>query len=577
MKKLLLVILGLLFCQLSFAKPVDLSTVVNLARNFYYSAMNISYTSKDAPVITSTANYFTGNKLTYYIVNFSNKGYVIVAADDEFYPVPGYSDEANLDIATIPPAMRWWLDMQAADTEKAANQSTIYKKSVHDAWVKYKSSNISKSDPKIEIAPLLTCKWNQDNGYNYHCPEYFSGPGGKCYAGCVATTMAQIMYYYKYPEHGYGSHSYNHVYYGTISEDFSQTTYDWSSMTNILTTLSREAISTLIYHCGVSVNMNYSPLGSGANSYNVAEALISHFNYSNRLKYLEKGQYTNEEWNQMLIDNLELQQPVYYSGAGSSGGHAFVCDGVKDSCYFHFNWGWSGYANGYFYLSNLNSGNGDFSSQQAAVMNITPYFYPYCQGKKEFYLEYKTFNDGSNNSYYWNGTDCDWLIAPDTAERIVLIFNSFATEQGHDFLSIYDGEDNTAPLIGTFSGYNTPPMITSTGNRLYLRFTTDSSGQEQGWSATYSTATAGINSTENEKLTVFPNPASDIVSVSLPTGISDPTVTFYDLTGKLIHVSVSVRNNKLLLIDINTLTNGFYFVKVTGDNKSFTGKVLIQH
>jgi len=575
MKKLTIFIL-LWFCfQHIYATPVDQTEAVKIARTFYYSFLKISDPTKDAPAVSSTENFFTGSKLTYYIVNFSNKGYVIVSADDDFFPVIAYSDEACLSLTDIPPAMKWWLDNQAGDSEKALDPESDYSKSIKTAWAKYSNGTIEKSNPKIVVAPLLTCRWNQDGGYNYHCPAYSGGPGGRCYAGCVATALSQIMFYHKYPEHGFGSHAYSHAYYGTISEDFSATTYDWNIMTNTLTTASKEAISTLMYHCGVAVSMNYSPLGSSASSGSVPEALISHFNYSNRLKYYEKSSYDNDLWNQMIIDNLEMQLPVYYSGSGT-GGHAFVCDGVQDSSFFHFNWGWGGYGNGYFYLSSLNPDGNDFSQQQAAVMNISPYFYPYCMGVKEYNVGYKSFEDGSKFSLYWNNTDCDWLIAPDTAEHVYLAFNSFATEQGHDILSIYDGEDASAPLIGQYSGHGTPPMIASTGNRLYLRFTTDSSGQDQGWSATYSTVTIGVNENDdNNILNIFPNPASGKITINLPSEISEPVITFYNLTGEQFILAVSTISRQQLEIDVKDLAQGFYLIKAVSKDKTYIGKLLI--
>jgi hypothetical protein len=578
MKKLILFNLSLLISVYLYATPIDVSTAVNTARNFYFSALNIGANAKDAPVVTTTESYFTNNKLAYYIVNFSNKGYVIVSADDDFFPVIAYSDEACLNISEMPPSMKWWLDNQAGDSEKANNPESEYSKSIRNAWVKYSKGTTEKSNPKIVVAPLLTCRWNQDGGYNYHCPEYPEGSGDRCVTGCVATAMAQIMFYHKYPEHGYGSHYYNHPYFGTLGVNFAETTYDWASMTNVINYNSKEAISTLIYHCGISVNMNYTPVESGAQTYSVPNAMVSNFNYSNRIKYLEKSDYDNYSWIQMLFDNLEMQEPVLYSGSGSGGGHAWVCDGVKDSSYFHFNWGWGGYGDGYFYLSSLNPEGNDFSQQQAAVMNISPYFYPYCLGVKEYNVGYKTFEDGSKFSLYWNNTDCDWLIAPDSADHVYLAFNSFATEQGHDILSIYDGENASAPLIGQYSGHDTPPMISSTGNRLYLRFTTDSSGQDQGWSATYSTVTIGVNENDDDnKLNIFPNPASGRITINLPSEISAPIITFYNLTGEQFLLAVSPINRQQLEIDVKDLAQGFYLIKAVSKDKTYIGKLLINH
>ncbi|HQI70337.1 MAG TPA: C10 family peptidase [Bacteroidales bacterium] len=578
MKKLILFNLSLFFCVCLNATPIDVSTAVNIARNFYVSAMNLGTSAKDAPVVTATESYFTNNKLTFYLVNFSNKGWVLVSADDKCFPVIGFSDEGNLDLANLPPALRWWLDGQSEEAVQAAGKNAGYASYISNTWEKLGNGTMEKSHPKIQINPLLTSNWNQDAGYNFHCPAYPSGPGGRCYAGCVATTMAQIMYYHKYPEHGTGSHYYDHVFFGTLGANFEETTYNWSAMTNSLNNNSKEAISTLISQCGLSVNMNYSPLGSSASSTIVADALKTYFSYSFRVKYYEKSDYENDQWHQLLIDNLELQLPVYYSGSGSSGGHAFVCDGVKDSCFFHFNWGWSGYANGYFYLSNLNSGNGDFSASQAAVMYIAPYDYPYCMGEKQLNSTYKSFNDGSNFSYYWNDTDCSWLIEPDSADHITLTFNSFSTEENHDILSVYKGDDETDSLIGHFSGNSIPAPITVSGNRLYLRFVSDGSVQAQGWTATYTTSNyAGITEeTGNTEIAPYPNPASDFVSIRFTNAATQTSITFYNLTGEQFTLPALYESKNQLKIDVKDLPQGCYFVKAVSEQKTYFGKVMIQ-
>ena len=575
MKKQTLVLLFCVGSLLLQAKPVERTKAISIARTFYVHITNIS---KPAPAVLSTEEYFTGNRLSYYLVNFINKGWVLVSADDESFPVIGYSDEGNLDLADLPPALRWWLDGQSEEAIQAAGKNTGYTSYISDTWEKLSKNTLEKSHPKTQVNPLLTSRWNQDAGYNFHCPEYPSGPGGRCYAGCVATTMAQIMYYHKHPEHGTGSHYYSHVFFGTLGANFEETFYDWPAMTNTLNNSSKESISTLISHCGIAVDMNYSPLGSSASSTNVADALKNHFNYSYRVKYHERSDYENNQWHQMLIDNLEMQLPVYYSGSGSSGGHAFVCDGVKDSCFFHFNWGWSGYANGYFYLSNLNSGNGDFTAAQAAVMYIAPYDYPYCMGEKQLTSQYKSFNDGSNFSYYWNDTDCSWLIAPDSADHITLIFNSFSTEENHDILSIYKGEDASDSLIGHFSGSTIPAPITVSGNRLFLRFVTDGNTQAQGWTATYSTINySGITEeTGKTEIAPYPNPASDFVSISIPDAGSPTSITFFNLTGEQFSLPASYENKNLLKINVNDLPPGCYFVKIVSEEKIYYGKVIIQ-
>ena len=178
------------------------------------------------------------------------------------------------------------------------------------------------------------------------------------------------MKYYDYPYTGTGSHSYYASGYGTQSADFENTVYGWTSMPNQVYS-SNIAVATLIYHCGVSVDMQYGPTGSGAYTSDVRTALINYYNYSSTVSYKNKSWYSNDVWEGMLRTELDEGRPVVYRGQGT-GGHAWVCDGYTGTNYFHFNWGWGGYYNGNFYLSDITPGSYNFNSNQAAIMGIVP-------------------------------------------------------------------------------------------------------------------------------------------------------------------------------------------------------------
>ena len=200
--------------------------------------------------------------------------------------------------------------------------------------------------------------------------------------------MAQVMKYWEYPSHGIGTHSY--IWKGqTLTADFGNTTYDWANMTNTYgsssTSVQKQAVATLMYHCGVSVDMVYggrSTNGSSAAVATVAEALKTFFNYSPDLAHEKKSQYDDAEWKTKVKNELDAHRPMEYGGQDPNGpaGHAFVCDGYNSDDYFHFNWGWSGAYDGYFSLDNLDTGannqsgqgNGVYTRDQAAVFGIQP-------------------------------------------------------------------------------------------------------------------------------------------------------------------------------------------------------------
>jgi len=259
----------------------------------------------------------------------------------------------------------------------------------------------------------LTTKWDQGWPYNKFCPEDEQGPGGHALVGCVATAMAQIMKYHTYPEHGMGSHSYYHPDYGMISANFGETTYDWENMPDILTTASQteiDAVALLSFHCGVSVDMNYGPEGSGAQSYAVKTSLINYFGYSPGAQYVAKSSYSDSAWVNLLKYDLDNHRPIYYAGriAPNGEGHAFVCDGYKLGNYFHFNWGWEGYSDGYYYLNNLNPGGYNFTYSQKAIVHIKPAYInanfaaDHIVGVEPFVVQFTDFSDGNPTTWRWD-------------------------------------------------------------------------------------------------------------------------------------------------------------------------------
>ena len=229
---------------------------------------------------------------------------------------------------------------------------------------------------------LVITKWDQSSPYNLFCPEYPGGPGGRCYAGCVATAMSQIMKYWNHPLQGQGSLTYNsggsqgYPYFPGLSANFGETTYDWDNMpislSNSSTQVQKEAVARLMYHCGVSVRMNYAPDGSGANSQDVPGAISNYFKYTNQSVRRDRGNYSYADWFRMLKEQIDMGWPVYYSGCDAStptpGCHAFVCDGYDDAGLMHWNFGWGGTGDNFIDFDNIEYS----ASYDACVINFVP-------------------------------------------------------------------------------------------------------------------------------------------------------------------------------------------------------------
>lgn len=322
-----------------------------------------------------------------FVFNTSSGGFVVVSANDVAYPILGYSDENSLKAENIPSNVKAWLDLYAKEIQMAIDSGVVQSEDVMKAW-----SNVeSYSNAAVIVSPLILTRWNQSPLYNNLCPMD-NAKNERTVTGCVATAMAQVLKYWDYPVTGNGDYSYNHTL-GTQFADFGATIYDWANMPLELTAASTDAqvaaVAQLMYHCGVSVEMDYGVAatgGSGAftissksNTTHCAEyALREYWGYKPTLQGLQKAQYNDTDWKKMLKDDLKAGRPIIYSGYGD-GGHCFVCDGYNEDEYFHFNWGWGGMYDGYFLLNALapgsggiGSGGGTYNNDQQAIFGVEP-------------------------------------------------------------------------------------------------------------------------------------------------------------------------------------------------------------
>lgn len=557
-----------------FSNPVSLQDASTVAKNFYNSQYFRVYGNYPQYKAFTIEPVSYKNSTSYWVCTFAKGGFVIIAGDDNAFPIIGYSFDSKFDLNNIPESAQSWLNKVSESIAQIKNKSNSGSYKI--IWNKYlnKQEVLKMQKQSIQtVAPFVTTFWDQGVGYNNDCPVNSHGPGGHCVTGCVATAMAQAMKYYNYPERGKDSMLYT----GDVNIKFEDTYYRWNEMTSYADSSSADAISELMFHCGVTIDMDYGPNESGTMTELVPLALIHYFRYHPAVAYMARKKLTDSEWDVLIRDNLDLHHPVVYSGQGDAGGHAWICDGYQDTCYYHFNWGWSGSSNGYFYYNDLSPGGYSFNDAQGAVINIMPYNSSYCLGGKVMTDYSRAFGDGSGNSYYWNNTNCDWLIAPDSVENITLTFTTLNTQANADFVSVYDGADVNAPLIGKYSGNQVPPVITSTGNRLYITFISDDSGQGQGFDAFYETKIIGVNSvTLSRKVNIYPNPVKDKLFISLNDIENwNGNIEIYNVTGKLVYSNkLNVNSEKTSSINISDLPNGFYTVKVISDNGTFVSKFV---
>lgn len=373
MKKFNLILLSILLTFSVFGNPISKSNAVSNANTFIKSHnLSIDQVSLDNLVLTETSK---DGKPLFYVFSKDN-GFIIVSGINSTLPIIGYSEESSFELDNMPPNLKEILSTYKEEVKYAYDNNIRLTETSRRA-IENQLNNVPKYNTEVEHL-LGDIKWNQWPYYNALCP-YDETEGYRCPVGCVATAMAQIMKYWSYPPRGEGSYSY-HSYYGTLSADF-DTEYDWESMPAPRLTAPNEHCAKISYHCAISVEMSFSPYGSGAYQQNVPYCLATYFKYDNTAENVDRSEYSNEDWDNLLREELDVGRPIQYAGYAPdwSGGHSFVCDGYDDNGYFHYNWGWGGSYNGYFLThvlipdgSGVGGGSGDFSYHQHVVVGIKP-------------------------------------------------------------------------------------------------------------------------------------------------------------------------------------------------------------
>lgn len=416
-----------------FATPVEPNMAQQVAENFI-NAVDASGNGS-APKAPKKRKLMRAMKRSsssapYYIFNSEDgEGFVIVSGDDCATPILGYSNEGSIDLNNMPIQLEELLNAYALEIQEAVDNNLQATEEVAKSWTAYKRAPQAQTTTAV-VNALITTSWSQSPYYNQLCPAdpSLSYHGGHPTTGCVATAMSQIMKYWEYPTMGTGNHSYRSRHYGTLSANYANTTYDWANMPLKLSSASTStqinAVATLMYHCGVSVDMDYNSDGRGSSGSQIIEyyggeasseyALKKYFGYASTVTGKIGSSTSASAWVAMLKNELDNKRPILYAGfvPNGGGGHAFICDGYDSSDKFHFNWGWGGQANGFFSLTALTPGQYNFSSNQQAVIGIKP---ADGSGPAKNYLLYmntdlaatNTSNTGSSvdvNPYYFGKT-----------------------------------------------------------------------------------------------------------------------------------------------------------------------------
>ena len=499
MKKFILSFALLLVVALGYStNVVPVETAMKASKNFLSERMGV----QDAKGLTLThvyTEYSENGTPVFYRFQVGDKGFMIVSATDLATPVLAYSLESNFKEGTSADfygeKYKRQLSFLNENPTAALKDAQVWNKYASDDF-RLSTAKTAKQAPCVE--PLVTTKWTQETYYNTYCPvssQQNTSMDNRTPVGCVALTMSNIMYYYRFPASGVGAISYIPREYDDQGEliytypvqavNLQNTNYNYDAMANSLGEYNGE-LSKLIYNAGVSVQMSYGFDGSGSQSEYAITALQDHFKYSSRAQFQNITDVVTTDdlaplWVQAAKEELDAHRPIFFSGASeSAGGHAWIVDGyttiynttinvdttvtpavydtvVTEQTYFHVNWGWAGSNNGYYLITNQYSGSyGNFNvkNSESMMLGLAPEDEDITKpttGDVRTTAAKGTISDGAGNQLYQPNTNRSWVIACPNATAYSLKFSRLKTKAG-DKVTIYNGGTTSSPVLAEYSG-----------------------------------------------------------------------------------------------------------------------------
>lgn len=595
MKKTILSLVAMLTLGSLMAAPVSPSDALKAASRFWNNHRPSDI--KPDPVLSWLP---VDDIHSLYVFTAQEGGFVIVAADDCVRPILAYS--FNEPFPERPHAsLRYWL--RGYDEQITAAVETGYTPAatVTAQWDNLLTATPAATPVMLQNIPqMVNVRWDQGDPYNSLCP-YDSSGGFRTVVGCVATAMAMIMKYWEYPTFGRGSYSYYDYGLGTISADFGQTTYLWSAMPTFIDRLSsntaKRSVATISYHCGVATEMSYgSSSGAWVLAYDTVtpcahNAFVKYFKYSPELQSHSRYNFTDEQWQAMVDTEMVARRPMLYVGYDNDGGHAFILDGSDLQERYHFNWGWSGYGDGFYTLSNLapgvNYGIGGnatytFNQHQGALFGIRP-------GEEETFDTVDYFDTVCNNERHATFHEYELRVQEQDTLLVHLdtVFNYHLSVIPSKRLSFEaNGGVGTSQVI-TYcpaDGIIMPECTFTNEGHEFLGWCRKRAGNDTIYQpgsllkinrstfmyAIWDTPTVGIEQDhEGTGLELWPNPTCDNLFIRLA---QDARYTLLDAVGRrLMGGILRSGESKISLAD---LPNGVYILTIGTGNGTINRRII---
>ena len=502
-KIFLLATLATLLINIAFAQHVSITNGENIAKNIIAERFPLLGQNPDNYKISNSYTETFNGEEVFHVYNLEPTGFVIVSAERSVEPLLAFSYESTCSQTGRHPSVEAVLKSYSEQIAYAIKNGQIASSHTNAEWEHYSATDFSARNMRT-VAPLLITKWDQGKYFNSACPEDAHGKDGHVVVGCVATAIAQIFNYFRYPTQGTGSYGYDHPDYGHLEVNFAEQHYDYDYMP-VKPTDYNENLARLLYNIGVSVDMNYGPNGSGMTNHKGAYTMRNYFGYSDDARYIFKDSLPtvipdniendtvipDSIWNGILVNHLDRKIPLYYAGWGDyvyESGHAFVFDGYNDSTHYHINWGWGGSYDGFFTISSLSPGGSNFRLAHEVIINATPKNETHtCEGLKEMNFYEGTIEDGSGPLRdYASESNCSWLITQhDSVNGYTLTISKFDID-ATDNIIVYAGDSEDAPVALSLFGDDTPETsYTINSTSMLIKFVSDETASGDGWLISY--------------------------------------------------------------------------------------------
>lgn len=543
-----------------------------------------------------------------HIYSVQGTGFVIVSATNAAVPILAYSFDSPFP-EEIHPSLRYMLNGYESQLRYADSLGLTPSSEVQDAWdALAKPTGKAAGAKATAIAPMVTTRWDQGSPYNKFCP-YDSVSHVKTVVGCVATAMAQIIRFWKHPSCGTGSHSYlpeqrTQGAIDTLTADFENTTYIYAYMPNsVMADFSpvREinAVATLSYHCGVAVDMMY---GSSSGAYTscgywsdacAVSAFVDYFKYDPDLQFAERYNYSDSAWREKIETDIAAGRPIYYSGRDQDGGHAFILDGMDQQRRYHFNFGWGGYGDGYFNLSNIapiSSGTGSnptntFNYSQSAIFNLKPIptvldtvdvYDTVCYDATSYAFYEYTINNPT--------TSVHDLVHLDTVYRLHL----YKAQRRYAYLNPNGGTgvEVTHPFCYV-NGLVFPECSFVKDGYTFVGWCTSASGNDVVYHPGDTLATRrniflyaiwqqtlAVSDAETLPLNLWPNPTTGDINISA-SDLQGATIEIFDATGRTVLRTDNLQTlGGTVQIPLHALPVGAYTMRIATANGLYNQRII---